>query len=89
MQKVQSLYNVEKLIYVVVKCAVQDYKAELRKKKRLPNQNISDLSPVEKFFQSENFEYWTGMDGDKLIEAIKEKEVKKTKKRNKKTNTGR
>ena len=77
MQKVQSLYNVEKPIYAVVKCAVQDYKAELRKKKRLPNQNISDLSPVEKFFQSENFEYWAGIDGDKLIEAIKEKEVKR------------
>ena len=61
----------------------------LEKKKRLPNQNISDLSPVEKFFQSENFEYWTGIDGDKLIAAIKEKEVKKAKKRNKKTNTGR
>lgn len=84
MQKVQSLYNVEKLVYAIVKCAVQDYKAELRKKKRLPNQNISDLSPVEKFFQSENFEYWTGIDGDRLIAAIKEKEVKKTKKRKKK-----
>lgn len=34
MQKVQSLYNVEKLIYAVVKCAVQDYKAELRKKEK-------------------------------------------------------
>lgn len=89
MQNVQSLYNVEKLIYAVVKCAVQDYKAELRKKKRLPNQNISDLSPVEKFFQSENFECWTGIDGDKLIAAIKEKEIRKTKKRNNKTNTGR
>lgn len=89
MQKVQSLYNVEKLVYAIVKCAIQDYKAELRKKKRLPNQNISDLSPVEKFFQSENFEYWTGIDGDKLIAAIKEKEVKKTKKRKKKANTGR
>lgn len=85
MQKAQSLYNVEKLIYAVVKCAVQDY-TEFRKKKRLPNQNISNLLPVEKFFQSKNFEYWTGMDGDKLIEAIKEKEAKR--KAKKKTKRG-
>jgi hypothetical protein len=84
-----EILNPEALICAIVKCAVADYKAELRKKKRLPNQNISDLSPVEKFFQSENFEYWTGIDGDKLIAAIKEKEVKKTKKRKKKANTGR
>lgn len=89
MQKVQYLYNVEKLIYAVVKCTVQDYRAELREKTRIPNQNISDLSPVEKFFQSENFKYWMRIDGNKLIAAIKENEANKTTKRNKQSNTGR
>lgn len=41
------------------------------------------------YLGKKEIKYWTGIDGDKLIAAIKEKEVKKTKKRKKKTNTGR
>ncbi len=64
-----KLVNVELLIEAIVKCAVKDYKAELRHKKRIKNNETTKT--IEKFIVSPYFESITGLNGKWIVEEIK------------------
>lgn len=86
-KKGTKLLNIDKLVCAIVKCAVNDYKAELRHVVRFQGKGQHIGETVETFFKSEYFEFiitWTdlkGFKGDEVIQAIKEKENKRKRKR--------
>lgn len=90
-----NILNVDKLVFAIVKCAVDDYKTELRGKARFQSKGAYVNTSIESFFKSEYFDFLisqtklSGVRGEDIVEALKEKEAKRAKKRNKKTNTGR
>ena len=82
-QKSTKLFNIDKLIYAIVKCAVDDYKAELKGKTRFYGKGDCVGNSAGLFLESEAFQYLSGLNGEKIIKKIKEQEETK-KKKNKK-----
>ena len=81
-QKSTKLFNIDKLIYAIVKCAVDDYRAELKDKTRFYGKGDCKGNSGRLFLESEAFQYWSGLNGEKIIRRIKEEEeLKKKKKR--------
>lgn len=86
-KKGTKLLNIDKLVYAIVKCAVNDYKAELRHAVRFQGKGQRIGETVETLFKSEYFEFiitWTdlkGFKGDEVIQAIKENKNKRKRKR--------
>lgn len=81
------LRKLDKLIYAIVKCAIDDYKAELRHIVRFQVKGQYINGSIEPFFKSEYFDFMVsqtglkGIKGEEVIEAIKEKETKRKGKR--------
>ena len=78
-----KLVNLDKLIYATVKCAVDDYKTELRGKARFQSKGAYVNTSIESFFKSEYFDFLisqtklNGVRGEDIVEALKEKEAKR------------
>ena len=78
-----KLVNLDKLIYAPVKCAVDDYKTELRGKARFQSKGAYVNTSIESFFKSEYFDFLisqtklNGVRGEDIVEALKEKEAKR------------
>lgn len=70
-----KLVNLDKLTCAIIKCAVDDYRAELRKKVRFQGKGLYINGSVEKFFKSEYFKFLIELNGEDVIKAIKEKEA--------------
>lgn len=79
-QKSTKLFNIDKLICVIIKCAVNDYQAELRKKVRFHGKGQHVNSSIEYFFRSKHFRSLTELNGEDVIKAIKEKEASRKRK---------
>ena len=77
--KNSEIHNADRLIYAIIKCAVDDYKTELR----LQGKGLYVNSSTESFFKSEYFDYLishtelNGVRGEDIVEALKEKEAKR------------
>ena len=70
----------EQLANAIVLQAVSDYRRALRKVKKNPKNReaIEDTLQLEKFFRSEWYQVLTSVDGEYLIEKLRE-EVSETK----------
>lgn len=70
----------EKLANAIILQAVSDYRAALKKVKKNPNNReaIEGALQLEKFFRSEWYQVLTSVDGEYLIEKLRE-EVSETK----------
>ena len=79
-QKSTKLFNIDKLICAIIKCAVDDYQAELRKKVRFQGKGLYINGSIEIFFKSEYFKSLTELDGEDVSKAIKEKEASRKRK---------
>lgn len=70
-----KLVNLDKLIYATVKCAVDDYKTELRGKARFQSKGAYVNTSIESFFKSEYFDFLisqtklNGVRGEDIVEA--------------------
>ena len=67
-----NILNVDKLVFAIVKCAVDDYKAELKGKTRFYGKGDCKGNSAELFLGSETFQYLSGINGEKVIRRIKE-----------------
>lgn len=76
-----NILNVDKLVFAIVKCAVDDYKAELKGKTRFYGKGDFKGNSARLFLESETFQYWSGINGEKIIRRIKEEEEAKKKKK--------
>ena len=77
-----NILNVDKLVFAIIKCAVDDYKAELKGKTRFYGKGDCVGNSAGLFLKSEAFQYLSGLNGEKIIKKIKEQEeLKKKKKR--------
>lgn len=76
-----NILNVDKLVFAIVKCAVDDYKAELKGKTRFYGKGDCKGNSGRLFLESETFQYWSGLNGEKIIRRIKEQEEAKKKRR--------
>ena len=70
----------EKLANAIILQAVSDYRAALKKVKKNPKNRdaIDGVLQIERFFQSEWYQVLTSVDGEYLIEKLRE-EVSETK----------
>lgn len=73
-QKGTKLFNIDKLIYAITKCAVDDYRAELKGKTRFYGKGDCVGNSAVLFLESEAFQYLSGLNGEKIIKKIKELE---------------
>lgn len=80
-QKGTKLFNIDKLIYAITKCAVDDYKAELKGKTSFYGKGDCKGNSGRLFLESETFQYLSGINGEKVIRKIKEQEEAKKKKK--------
>ena len=80
-KKGTKLFNIDKLVCAIVKCAVDDYKAELKGKTRFYGKGDCKGNSARLFLKSETFQYWSGLNGEKIIRRIKEEEETKKKKK--------
>lgn len=80
-QKGAKLFNIDKLVCAIIKCAVDDYRAELKGKPRLYGKRDCKRNLARLFLKSETFQYWSGLNGEKIIRRIKEEEEAKKKKK--------
>lgn len=80
-QKSTKLFNIDKLICAIIKCAVDDYKAELKGKTRFYGKGDCKGNSGRLFLESEVFQYLSGINGEKVIRKIKEEEEAKKKKK--------
>lgn len=80
-QKGTKLFNIDRLICAIIKCAVDDYKAELKGKTRFYGKGDCKGNSARLFLKSETFQYWSGLNGEKIIRRIKEEEETKKKKK--------
>ena len=80
-KKGTKLLNIDKLVCAIVKCAVDDYKAELKGKTRFYGKGDCKGNSAGLFLKSETFQYWSGLNGEKIIRRIKEEEEAKKKKK--------
>ena len=80
-QKSTKLFNIDKLVCAIVKCAVDDYKAELKGKTRFYGKGDCKGNSGRLFLKSEAFQYLSGINGEKVIRKIKEQEEAKKKKK--------
>ena len=78
-----KLFNIDKLTCAIIKCAVDDYRAELKGKTRFYGKGDCVGNSAGLFLESEAFQYLSGLNGEKIIKKIKEQEETK-KKKNKK-----
>nr|DAD63561.1 MAG TPA: hypothetical protein [Caudoviricetes sp.] len=77
-----NILNVDKLVFAIIKCAVDDYKAELKGKTRFYGKGDCKGNSGRLFLESETFQYLSGLNGEMVIKRIKgEEETKKKKKR--------
>ena len=77
-----KLFNIDKLTCAIIKCAVDDYRAELKGKTRFYGKGDCVGNSAGLFLKSEAFQYLSGLNGEKIIKKIKEQEeLKKKKKR--------
>lgn len=82
-----EIHNTDGLIYAIIKCALDDYKTELRGRVRFQGKGLYVNSSTESFFKSEYFDYLishtelNGVRGEDIVEALKEKEAKRKAKR--------
>ena len=53
--KSSEIHNTDGLIYAIIKCAVDDYKTELRGRVRFQGKGLYVNSSTESFFRSEYF----------------------------------
>ena len=85
--KSSEIHNTDKLIYAIIKCAVDDYNTELRGRVRFQGKGLYVNSSTESFFNSEYSDYLishtelNGVRGEDIVEALKEKEAKRKAKR--------
>lgn len=75
-----KLFNIDKLVCAIVKCAVDDCRAELRGKTRFYGKGDCKGNSGRIFLESETFQYLSGINGEKVIRKIKEQEEAKKKK---------
>lgn len=80
-QKGTKLFNIDRLICAIIKCAVDDCRAELRGKTRFYGKGDCKGNSGRLFLESEIFQYWSGLNGEKIIRRIKEEEEAKKKKK--------
>ena len=80
-QKGTKLFNIDKLVCAIVKCAVDDYRAELKGKTRFYGKGDCVGNSAGLFLESEAFQYLSGINGEKVIRRIKEEEEAKKKKK--------
>lgn len=80
-KKGTKLFNIDKLVCAIVKCAVDDYKAELKGKTRFYGKGDCVGNSAGLFLESEAFQYLSGINGEKVIRRIKEEEEAKKKKK--------
>lgn len=76
-----KLFNLDKLTCAIIKCAVDDYRAELKGKTRFYGKGDCVGNSAELFLESEAFQYLSGINGEKVIRRIKEEEEAKKKKK--------
>ena len=85
--KSSEIHNADRLIYAIIICAVDDYKTELRGRVRFQGKGLYVNSSTESFFKSEYFDFLisqtelSGVRGEDIVEALKEKEAKRKAKR--------
>ena len=80
-KKGTKLFNIDKLVCAIVKCAVDDYKAELKGKTRFYGKGDCKGNSGRIFLESETFQYLSGLNGEEIIKKVKEQEETKRKKK--------
>ena len=80
-KKGTKLLNIDKLVCAIVKCAVDDYRAELKGQTRFYGKGDCVGNSAGLFLESEAFQYLSGLNGEKIIKKIKEQEELKNKKK--------
>ena len=88
-QKGTKLFNIDKPVCAIVKCAVDDYRAELKGKTRFYGKGDCMGNSAGLFLESEAFQYLSGINGEKVIRRIKEEEEAKKKKKRRRCQCGR
>lgn len=76
-----KLFNIDKLTCAIIKCAVDDYRAELKGKTRFYGKGDCVGNSGRLFLESEAFQYLSGLNGEEIIKKVKEQEETKRKKK--------